>query len=128
MLGETLIGVGRREGPFGHQVVLVGREHHPPADGGEEGVLPQLHRVAHRRRLVRGVGPHGLLVGEPAHPEGHAGHGGQGGIAVEHTGQGVVQDVAVVAARAHHHLPVHLDASLEQGLQPPQAGGAAAVA
>ena len=94
----------------------------------EEGVLPQLHRVAHRGRLVPGVGPHGRFVGEPAHPEGDAGHGGQGRIAVEHTGQGVVQDGAVVAAGAHHHLAVHLDAPVEQGLQPSQAGGPAAVA
>ena len=76
----------------------------------------------------RGVGAHGRLVGEPAHPEGNAGHRGQGGIAVEHTGQGVVEDGSVVAARAHDDLPVHLDPPVEQGSQPPQAGRPAAVA
>ncbi len=91
-------------------------------------LLPPLHGVAHGGGLLRGVGAHGLLVGEPAHPEGDAGHGGQGGVAVEHAGQGVVQDGAVVPARAHHHLPVHLDAPVEQGPQPPQAGRPPAVA
>ena len=50
------------------------------------------------------------------------------GIAVEHAGQGVVEHGAVVDARAHHHLAVHLDAVVEQGPQPAQAGGAAPVA
>jgi hypothetical protein len=127
VLGEAFVGLGRRKRPLGHQVVLVGGEHHAPPDGGEERLLPLLHRVADRSRLASGVRSHRLLLGEPAHPEGHAGHRGQRGVAVEHAGEGVGQDRSVVLAGAHHHLPVDLDAALEQGLEPPQAGRPAAV-
>ena len=94
----------------------------------DEGLLPLLDRVAHGGRLGHGVGPHGALVGEPADAERDTGHRGQGRVAVEHPGQRVVQDAAVVLARAHDHLAVDLDAAVQEGAQPPQAGGAAAVA
>ncbi len=128
VLGEALVGGGGREGPLGHQVVLVGGEDHPPAEGGEEGLLPPLDGVAHRGRLVPGVGPHGALVGEAADAEGHAGHGGERRVAVEDAGQRVLQHRPVVLARAHHHLAVDLDAPVEQGAQPPEADRAPPVA
>ncbi len=48
--------------------------------------------------------------------------------AVEHAEHRVVEHVAVVDAGTHHDLPVHLDPRVEQHLEPPQRGGAAAVA
>ena len=122
VLGEPLVGDGVGKGSVGHQVVLVGGEDHAPADGGEERLLPAGHRVAHGRRLLPGVGPHPLSVREPAYPERDTGHGGQGRIAVEHTGQRVLQHRSVVLVGAHHDLPVHLDSSVEKGTQPSQAG------
>ena len=128
MLGEALVGGGRREGPLGHQVVLVGGEDHPPTEGVEEGLLPLLHEVAHRGGLGRVWGRMASSWENVLTPSGHAGHGGQARVAVEHPGQGVLQDGAVVAARAHHDLAVDLDAPVEQGTEPPQAGGPPPVA
>jgi hypothetical protein len=63
-----------------------------------------------------------------ADAEGHHAQAGQLGVLVEHAGQGVVEHGAVVDAGAHHDLAVHLDAVVEQGPQPAQAGGAPPVA
>ena len=126
--GEALVGVGRREGAAGEQVVLVGGEGHPSAEDGEEHRLPVLHRVDDGGRLLLGVGPHRPLGGVPAHAQGHHADGGQLRILVEHAGQGVVEDGPVVHPGAHHHLAVDLDAGVEQGPQPAQAGGSPPVA
>ena len=74
------------------------------------------------------MGTHRRLFGEPAHPEGHDGDGHELGEAVEDAGEGPVQHLGVVQARADDHLAVDLDAVVEQAAQPPQAHGAAAVA
>ena len=78
--------------------------------------------------LGHGVGPHARLGVVAAHPERHDAQRGQLGIPVEHAGQRVLEHVAVVDARAHDDLAVHLDAVVEQGPQPAEAGGPAAVA
>ncbi len=78
--------------------------------------------------LLDGVGAHGLLVGEGADPEGHAGHGGELRVAVEHAGQGVLEHGAVVAAGTDHDLAVDLDPPGQQRTQPAQAGGTPPVA
>ena len=61
-------------------------------------------------------------------PERHDGDGRQLGVLVEHADQRVVEHGAVVDAGAHDDLAVHLDAVVEQGPQPAQAGGAPPVA
>ena len=55
-------------------------------------------------------------------PSGTQATRGQLGEAVEHAGQGVVESVAVVDPGADHDLAVDLDAVVEQGPQPAQAG------
>jgi hypothetical protein len=47
--------LGGRERPAGHQVVLVGGEHHPPAEHVEEDLLPVLDDVDDRVRPRLGV-------------------------------------------------------------------------
>jgi hypothetical protein len=74
------------------------------------------------------VGPHVALGRVLAHAEGDAGHGLHLRVTVENTGQRVVEHRAVVDARAHHALAVHLDTVVQQRPQPAQAGGAPAVA
>ena len=61
-------------------------------------------------------------------PSGTTHERGQLGVAVEHAGERVVEHGAVVEAGAHHDLAVDLDAVVEQGPQPAQAGGPPAVA
>ena len=80
------------------------------------------------RRLLDGVGAHGGLGVVAADAQGHDAGGGQLGVLVEDAAQGVVEHGAVVDARADDDLAVHLDAVVEQGPQPAQAGGAPAVA
>ena len=82
----------------------------------------------HGARLGGGVGPQPRFVAVGADPERHDAQRGQLGEPVEHAGQGVVEHGAVVAARAHHHLAVDLDAVVEQGAEPPQARRPAPVA
>ncbi len=128
MHGEALVGVGLGERAPGQQVVLVGRKGDPPADGGEEYRLPVLHRVDDGGGLLGRVRPHGALGRVAAHAQGHHAHGGQLRVLVEHPGEGVVEDRPVVDAGTHDHLAVDLDAGVEQGPQPAQAGGAPPVA
>ena len=74
------------------------------------------------------MGAHARLGVVAAHAERHDAERRQLRVAVEDAGQGVLEHGAVVDARAHHHLAVHLDAVVEQRPQPAQARGAAAVA
>ncbi len=90
--------------------------------------LPALDQVHHPGGLGRGVRAHGGFHVEAAHAERDAGDRRQLRIPVEHAGEGVVEDGPVVDAGADHHLAVDLDAVVEEGPQPAQAGGAPAVA
>ena len=72
--------------------------------------------------------PHVGLVRIAAEAEGHRTHAGQPGEPVEDPSQRVLERGAVVHARAHHDLPVHLDPAVEEDLQPAQAGGTLGVA
>ena len=76
--------------------------------------------------LAEGVGRMSL-VGERLSPAGPP-HARQARVAVEDPGQRVVRGVAVVDPRADHDLAVHLNAAVEQDLEPAQAGGALRVA
>ena len=127
-IGEALVGVGRGERALGEQVVLVAGEDEAPAEHRLEHVLPVLHAVDDGRRLGGGVGAHARLGVVAAEAERHDAQRGQLGEAVEHARQRVVEHGAVVQPGAHHDLAVHLDAVVEQGPQPAQAGGAPAVA
>ena len=71
-------------------------------------------------RLGAGVQPHPGLAVVSRQPQGHHAQRAQLCEAVEHSGQRVVQHVAVVHAGAHDDLPVHLDACVEQQAQPAQ--------
>ena len=71
--------------------------------------------------------PHPRLGVVAADAERHDAERGELGVAVEHAGQGVLEDGTVVDAGAHHDLAVHLDAVVEQRAEPAQARGAPAV-
>ena len=124
--GEVVVGVGRRERTLGEQVVLVADVHEPPAERVEVDLLPGLDAVDHRGRLGDGVRPHAGLGVVAAHAERHDAERRQLRVAVEHAGEGGLEHVAVVDARAHDHLAVHLDAVVEQRPEPAQARGARA--
>ena len=128
VLGQVVVGVERRERPSGQEEVLVGGVHQAPAQRVDEPLLPRGHDVDDPLRLRPGVRSHLGLGGVVAHPERHDAHRRRAGEPVEHAEQGVVEHVTVVDAGAHHHLPVHLDAGVEQRREPPEAGGAAPVA
>ena len=68
------------------------------------------------------------LVGVAAQPERDRAHAGEPRVAVEDPGQRVLERGAVVDARADDDLAVHLDAPVEEDLQPAQAGRALRVA
>ena len=74
------------------------------------------------------MGAHLGLVGVLADPEGHGPHAGQCGVAVQDARQGVLERRTVVDAGADDDLAMHLDAPVEQHLEPPQAGGTLGVA
>ena len=109
-------------GAAGHQVVLVGGEHQPAAEQ-RAGTSAASASTASTTAAASadGVQAHRRLGVEPAEPERHDGHRRQLRVLVEHAGQRVVEHRAVVDARAHHDLAVHLDAVVEQGPQPAQA-------
>ena len=71
---------------------------------------------------------HLVLAVVRADPERHHADRRQRGEAVEHAEQRVVEHRAVVDTRAHHDLAVHLDARVEEQLEPAQARRAAPVA
>ena len=127
-IGEALVRLRRRERPAGQQVVLVGGVHEAAAEHGGEDVLPVLDAVDDGGGLVDGVGPHRRLGVVAAHAEGHDGDRRQLRVAVEDARHRVVEHRAVVDAGAHHDLPVHLDAPVEQRPQPAQARCPPAVA
>jgi len=81
-------------------------------------------RVDDGLRLGQRVRTHARLGVEPADPEGYDAQRGEVGEAIEDPSHRVVEDRAVVQAGAHDDLAVHLDAVVEQGSQPAQAGGA----
>ena len=70
----------RGNGPAGEQVVLVGGEHEPAAEHGEERLLPALDQVDDRGGLVRRVRAHAGLGVVAADAERHDGDGGQLGV------------------------------------------------
>ena len=129
VLGQVVVGVERRERPSGEQVVLVGRVDQPPAERGDEPLLPRVDDVddplAPRPRVCGRIS--GSVVWSLT-PSGTTPTVASAREAVEHAEQRVVEHVAVVDARAHHDLAVHLDAGVEQRREPAQAGGAAPVA
>ena len=128
VLGKPVVGLRARERPLGEEVVLISGVHQAPAEGPGAQVLPLLHRVDDGRGLAPGVGPHGRIGGVVAHPERHAGNGGEIGVLVDEPGQGRLERVGIVQPGAHHDLSVHFDASVEEGAQPSQAGGTAGIA
>ena len=69
-----------------------------------------------------GVRAHLGLVGVAAQPERDRAHARQPRVAVQDAGQRVLERRAVVDAGAHDDLAVHLDAAVEEDLQPAQAG------
>ena len=128
MLREPVVlgRVGERSA--GEQVVLVGREHEPAPEHVEEPGLPAPDGVEHGAGLAAVCGRISGSVGVVAHPQRHDADRRQSGEQVEHAEQCVVEHGAVVEAGAHDDLTVHLDAGVEQRAEPPEAGGAAAVA
>ena len=128
MLGERVVGSERGERTAGEQVVLVGRVREPPAERVEEPRLPGLDGVDDALGLRARVRAHVGLGRVVAHAERHDADGREPREAVEDAEQRVVERVAVVDARAHDDLAVHLDAGVEQRREPAEAGGAAPVA
>ena len=127
MLRQLVVVRDRGKRAPGEQVVLVGGVHEPAAERAREAILPLLDDVEHPHRLGARVRPHVGLGGVVADAERHDADGGESREAVEHAEQRVVERVAVVDPRAHHHLAVHLDAAVEQRRQPAQARGTATV-
>ena len=74
----------------------------------EVALLPPLDRVEHRFRLGAGVRAHVGLAVEAAHAERDHARGLEPREAVEDAEQRVVEHLAVVHARAHDDLAVHL--------------------
>jgi hypothetical protein len=114
--------------PPGEQVVLVGRVHEPSSECGDVARLPCLDGVEHAFRLGARVGPHVGLGAVVAHAERDDADRREARIPVEDPEQRLVERVPVVDPGAHDDLAVHLDAAVEQGAEPAQAGRAAAVA
>ncbi len=90
--GEVAVHARVGEGPIGEEVVLVGGVDQASTEGGEEHVLPVLDALDDRGRLLGGVGAHPRLIGVVADPERDDRHGGELGVLVEDTGEGVVED------------------------------------
>jgi hypothetical protein len=125
---EALVGGGGGERSLGDQVVLVAREDQAPTQGRSEDLLPLVHEVDDRGSLRGGVGAHARLGVEAAEAERDDAQRRQLREAVEHAREGVLEDGTVVDARAHDHLPVHLDLVVEERAEPAQARGAPPVA
>ena len=121
MLGQLVVVGDRGERAPGEQVVLVGGVDEPAAERAREALLPRRDDVEHPDRFGAGVRAHVGLGGVVADAERHDADGGEPRVAVEHAEQRVVERVAVVDARAHDHLAVHLDPAVEQRRQPAQA-------
>ncbi len=127
MLRQLVVGVDRGKRAPGDQVVLVGCVDEATTERARETTLPLLDDVEHPHRLGARVCPHVGLGGVVADAERHDADGCEARETVEHTEQRVVERVAVVDPRAHHHLAVYLDATVEERRQPAQARCAAAV-
>ena len=128
MLRATVVRVEYRERALGQEVVLVRDVDKAPAERVDKPRLPPLHDVDDRLCLRERVHAHLVLVVVRADAERHHPDRRQTGKPVEHPEQRVVEHRAVVDARAHDHLAVHLDPRVEDQLQPPQARRAAPVA
>ncbi len=121
MLVAAVVRGERGERTLREQVVLVGHVHEPAPERSEVPLLPALDDVDHRLRFCERVLAHLVLAVVCADAERHDPDRRQSGEAVEHAEQCVVERRAVVDARAHDHLAVHLDAGVEEELQPAQA-------
>ena len=127
MLRQLVVVGDRGERASGEQVVLVGGVHEPAAERAREAMLPLLDDVEDPFRLGARVRTHVGLGGVVTDTERHDADGREPREPVEHAEQRVVERLAVVDTRAHHHLPVHLDPAVEQRRQPAQARRAATV-
>ena len=90
--------------------------------------LPLPHQAVYRLGLGGRVRSQFRLAGEAADAERDDPHRGEPRVLVEDPGEGVLEHGAVVDAGAHHDLPVHLDARLEQDPEPAQACGTPGIA
>ena len=101
---------------------------HASAEHLDRQLGPALGDRHHGAGLGCGVWPHALFLVVAGYPEGHQRNVGELGVLLEDAGQCVLEDVAVVDPRADDDLAVHLHPGIEQGPQPPQAGGASGIA
>ena len=93
---EPAVGLRGRERTLRHQVVLVGCVHHPATQAVEEDLLPLLDQVDDPLRLGERVFTHALLGRELGDAERDDGDARKFRETLEHTGQGVVEDIGVV--------------------------------
>ncbi len=108
-----LRGVARRRLLAGQQVELVGGVHEGVAPALAEVALPALDGGEHGARVLRGDAPQVALGGQR-----HRHHAEVGG-ALKRAGarDRLGQHVAVVPARAQHHLQVDLEAGCREPLE-----------
>ncbi len=126
VLRTLVVRPERRERTVREEVVLVGGVHEATTERVGETRLPTFDDVDDGLRFGERVLAHLVLVVVRAHPERHDPDGRKRREPVEDPEEGVVEHRAVVDAGAHDDLAVHLDARVEQQLQPAQARRAAA--
>ena len=127
---RELVVVVERRGTGGRRAGSTRRRRTRAGGRARRGSAPATRSTVSSTRSASAarVRAHLGLGGVRAHAERHDADGRELREAVEHAEQRVVEHGAVVDARAHDDLAVHLDAGVEQRREPAQARRAAPVA
>ena len=124
---EALICLFRRKRLPGHQVVLIGCEHHSSPEHAEERRLPFINDLDDPIGFIGCVQPHRRFGVELRQAERHNSHGLELRKPIEHTRQGVVEHVTIVDARTHDDLATDFDPVVEECSKPAQTHPAARI-